>query len=52
MTGQHMTLAFNGQNRITKLPYDLPLNQAFMQKLSLKNVFDSSAASDIGVSFA
>src|SRR5207302_1569919 len=34
-TGQHLTLTFNGANTITDLPYDLPLNQAFMQKLAL-----------------
>jgi hypothetical protein len=52
VTGQAMTLAFNGQNTITDLPYDLPLNQAFMQKLALKNRFDPGAAGDISVSFA
>jgi hypothetical protein len=52
VTGQNMTLQFNGQNTITKLPYDLPLNQAFMQKLSLKNRFDPTAAGDLSVSFA
>ena len=41
VTGQNMTLQFNGQNKITKLPYDLPLNTAFLQKMELTNVFDT-----------
>jgi Phage tail tube protein len=52
VTNQNMTLQFNGQNTITDLPYNLPLNQAFMQKLSLKNRYDPSASNDISVSFA
>lgn len=52
VTGQNLTLQFNGQNKITKLPYDLPLNTAFLQKLELTNVFDQSAAQDISFSFA
>jgi hypothetical protein len=54
--GTNLTLAFNGQNTITKLPYDLPLNQVFLRKLSLKNRWDPSANSgaggDIAVSFS
>jgi hypothetical protein len=52
VTGQNMTLQFNGQNTITDLPYDLPLNQAFMQKLILKNRYDPSQSQDISVTFA
>ena len=52
VTGQNCTLQFNGQNTITKLPFDLPLNQLYMQPLTLKNRFDPSAADDIAVSFA
>jgi hypothetical protein len=52
VTGETTTIQFNGQNRIKSLPYDLPLNQAFMQKLSLKNLFDPSATGDVSVSFA
>jgi hypothetical protein len=44
------TINFHGKNHITKLPYDLPLNQAFMQKLVLKNRFDPGAASDLDIS--
>jgi hypothetical protein len=42
---------FNGQNTIDPLTLDLPLDQAFMEKLSLFNRFDVSATSDIAVSF-
>jgi hypothetical protein len=52
VTGQNLTIQFNGQNTITDLPYDLPLNQAFMQKLSLKNRFDATAGQDLSISFA
>jgi hypothetical protein len=52
VTGQAMTIQFNGQNTIMDLPYDLPLNQAFMHKLSLKNRFDPNAGGDVSVSFA
>ena len=52
VSGQNCTLQFNGQNRITKLPFDLPLNQVYMQPLTLQNVFDETAAGDIAVSFA
>jgi hypothetical protein len=52
VTGQNMTLQYNGQNTISALPYDLPLNQVFLQKLSLMNRFDPSASGDISVSFA
>jgi hypothetical protein len=52
VTGQNLTLQFNGQNTIKALPYDLPLNQAFMTKLSLKNRFDPGASGDVSASFA
>ena len=52
VTGQNMTLNFNGQNFITDLPFDLPINQAFRQKLQLTNTLDATAGSDIAVSFA
>jgi len=52
VTGTNLTLMFNGQNTITQLPYDLPLNQAFMRKLSLKNRFDPTAGGDISFSLA
>ena len=35
----------------TPQPLDLPLNQAFMEKLSLTNRFDPSATADNAVSF-
>ena len=51
-----MTLQFNGQNTFKGVSYDLPLNQAFMRKLSLKNRWDAAAVSgagnDLAVSFA
>jgi hypothetical protein len=43
---------FNGQNTIMKLDYNLPLNQAFTEKLSLTNRFDpSTPALDLTLSF-
>ena len=42
------TFQFNGKNHITKLPYDLPLDKAFMTKLSLKNRWDPTALSGVG----
>jgi hypothetical protein len=45
------TIQFNGKNHITKLPYDLPLDKAFMEKLSLKNRFSPSAGEDLSVAF-
>ncbi len=51
-TGKNLTFTFNGQNTITDLPYDLPLNQIFKQKMTLKNRFDSSAAADLSFSLA
>jgi hypothetical protein len=52
VTNQNLTIQFNGQNRIKSVPYDLPLQQAFMRKLSLKNLFDASATQDLSISFA
>ena len=52
VTGTNLTLQFNGQNTIVDLPYDLPLNQAYMTKLSLKNRFDPNAGEDLGFSLA
>jgi hypothetical protein len=46
-TGLNLALQFNAQNTILDLPFDLPLNQAFMTKLSLRNRFDPSAGQDI-----
>jgi hypothetical protein len=39
---------FNGKNHITKLPYELPLNTIFMQKLSLMNRWDPAVAAGAG----
>lgn len=36
-------------NHITELPYDLPLGQTFMQKLTLKNRWNASASKDIAI---
>lgn len=52
VTGQNLTIQFNGQNTITDLPYDLPLNQVFKQKMTLKNRFDVSASEDLHFSLA
>ncbi len=52
VTGTNLTLQFNGQNTILDLPYDLPLNQAFMTKLSLKNRFDPNAGQDLSFGLA
>jgi hypothetical protein len=52
VTGQNLTLQFNGQNKITKLPYELPLNTAYLQKMELTNVVDSTAGNDFSFSFA
>jgi hypothetical protein len=49
-----LSISFNGKNYVSDLPYDLPLDRAFMSKLRLKNCWDPSAASGAGgdVSFA
>lgn len=52
VTGQNLTIQYNGQNTITDLPYDLPLNQVFKQKMTLKNRFDVSATQDLSFSLA
>jgi hypothetical protein len=46
ITGQHLTIVYNGQNKITALPYDTPLNAAYLQKLTLKNLYDFTAGED------
>jgi hypothetical protein len=46
------TVQFNGKNHIAKLPYDLPVDKAYMTKLSLKNRFSPSAGEDMSVTFA
>lgn len=52
VSGQNLTLQFNGQNVIVDLPYDLGLGTAYMQKMSLQNTFDETAGQDISFSFA
>jgi hypothetical protein len=52
VTGQNLTITYNSQNIITALPYDLPIGAAFMQKMTLQNTFDQTAAQDIGFSLA
>lgn len=52
VTGQHLTIAMNAQNTILGLPYDLPLDKAYMQKLTLLNRFDPAAAGDLAIGFA
>lgn len=47
-----LTLNFGGRNHITDLPYDLPLDKAFMTKLSLKNRWDPTANSGAGGDFS
>lgn len=47
-----LTIQYNGQNTISKLPRDLPLNTEFMRTLSLKNRFDPTAAADISFTYA
>jgi hypothetical protein len=44
-------LDFRGQNTITKLPHDLPLDKVFMITLALKNRWDPAAGGDVQVSF-
>lgn len=56
VTGQNMTIQFNGNNHVSALPFDLPLNQVFMQPLTLMNKWDAAASSsanqDVTVTFA
>jgi hypothetical protein len=52
VTGQNLTVTFNSQNVVTDLPWDLPLDKAYTQKLNMLNTFDQTAAEDIGFSFA
>jgi hypothetical protein len=43
VSGTNLTLQFNGQNTILDLPRDLPLDKAYMTKLSLRNRWDPAA---------
>jgi hypothetical protein len=52
VTGQNLTLNFNGQNTIIDLPYDLPLDKVYMLDMTLDNRFDPSAPGDFGFSLA
>lgn len=52
VSGQNMTISYEGQNKITDLPLDLPIGTAFLQKLELTNTLDQSAGIDLAVSFA
>ena len=49
VTGTNMTVQFNGQNTFKGVSYDLPLNQAYMRKLSLKNRWDSTRSAGRGM---
>lgn len=42
-------ISLGNSNHITDLPYDLPLGQQFMQKLSLKNRYNLSAGTDLAI---
>jgi hypothetical protein len=52
VTGQNLTLQFNGQNTISDLPYDLPLDKVYMIDMTLENRFDPSVAEDFHFSLA
>jgi hypothetical protein len=52
VTGQNLTISMNGQNRITALPYDLPINQVYMNNLTLQNLYDPTAGGDLSLSFS
>lgn len=52
VTGQNCTIQFHGKNRITKLDYDLAIDKAYHEKLSLLNAFSAAAGEDCSVSFA
>lgn len=52
ITGQNMTIQYNGKNRFTNLGYDLALEKVYTEKFTLKNVFSATAGEDISVSFA
>jgi hypothetical protein len=52
VTGQNLTINFNGQNTITDLPYDLPLDKVYTIDMTLGNRFDTSAPGDIVFSLA
>ena len=42
-------ISLGNSNHITDLPYDLPLGQQFMQKLSLKNRYNLAAGKDLAI---
>jgi hypothetical protein len=52
VTGQNLTINFNGQNTITDLPFDLPLDKLYTLKMSLQNRFDASAPGDFAFGLA
>lgn len=52
VAGQSMLINMNAQNTITGLKRDLPLDRAFMQKLTLMNRFDPAAVAALTVSFS
>jgi Phage tail tube protein len=52
VTGQNLTINFNGQNTISDLPYDLPLDKVYMIDMTLDNRFDPSAPGDFVFSLA
>jgi hypothetical protein len=52
VTNQNLTVTYNGQNTITDLPYDLPLDKVYMIDMTLQNRFDPSAPGDISFSLA
>lgn len=52
VTGHVTTkIDFNTKNYVAKLPYDLPLGKEFMQKLSIKNRYDTSVGSGLNAVF-
>jgi hypothetical protein len=52
VSNQNLTITYNGQNTITELPYDLPLDKVYMIDMTLQNRFDPSAPGDISFSLA
>jgi hypothetical protein len=52
VSGQNLTIDFKSQNVVTDLPWDLPLESAYTQKMSMINTFDATAGADIAFSFA
>jgi hypothetical protein len=43
VTGQNLTINFNGQNTISDLPWDLPLDKVYTVDMTLDNRFDPAA---------